>query len=97
MWIGFNASVRTEGEVWALRSLLVRFLFTCRVANLTLRDWLIAFNEECLRQTLAREPTLRDEVEAFDMPLKACGKDGKLEHFTIANVGKQGGGGARPS
>ena len=91
MWTGFNASVRTEREVWALRSLLVRFLFSCRAADLTLRDWLIAFNEACLRQTLVREPTLRDEVEAFDTLLRACGKDGKLEHFTIANFGKQGG------
>jgi DNA helicase-2/ATP-dependent DNA helicase PcrA len=91
MWIGFNGSIQTEREAWTLRSLFVRFLFSCRAADLTLRDWLIDFNEACLRQTLAREPTLRDEVEAFDTLLKACGKGGKLEHFTIANFGKQGG------
>ena len=90
-WFGFNRTLQTEPELRALRLLLSRFLFSHRSPRCLLRDWLDEFNGACLGQTIERESTIRDEVEAFAQLCKACEKDGKLENFTVAAFGGQAG------
>jgi superfamily I DNA/RNA helicase len=90
-WLGFNRSFQTEAERRSLRSSLARFLFAQRDGSISLTRWLGEFYAQCLKRTFEHDPLLRDEEDSFKKLAAACAKGGKLQDFTLANFGGQGG------
>jgi len=90
-WLKFNQSVTSEPMRRQLQKRLVGFLYRSRTPDRALSEWLSDFLSTCLSQTLDREPTLRDDLEAVGKLQVACGTDGRLASFTVAAFGGQGG------
>jgi DNA helicase-2/ATP-dependent DNA helicase PcrA len=88
-WIGFNRSVHDERARYQLRLELVRFLFTHRNGEQSVREWLIDLEESCLGSKL--DGDLRDEREACVRLKKAFASDGILASMTVAVLGGQAG------
>jgi DNA helicase-2/ATP-dependent DNA helicase PcrA len=74
-----------------LRRTLVGFLFSHRRPGASLQAWISEFAKDCLDDTLAREKTLSEEVDALNQLSGAVGPGGKLEAMTLAGFGNQGG------
>jgi DNA helicase-2/ATP-dependent DNA helicase PcrA len=62
---GFTRLASRRIDFKIARRRLVRFLLSHRTPDASLRDWLVAFKEECLNLVFENEPTLRDEREAI--------------------------------
>src|ERR1035438_3707046 len=90
-WYTFNLSLNSDEQRWALRRALVGFLFGHRAADMALSAWLAQFSDACLHKALARETTLGEEKEELIRLSSVCKKGGKLEAFTVASFGGQGG------
>jgi DNA helicase-2/ATP-dependent DNA helicase PcrA len=90
-WLTLNPSRTADDQRTELRCDLVRFLSGHRGADTPLSTWLADFDAACLRQTLTRETTLSEEAEEVGRLTAACRKGGKLDAFTVASFGKQGG------
>jgi DNA helicase-2/ATP-dependent DNA helicase PcrA len=90
-WLAFNRSFQTEAERRSLRSSLTKFLFAQRDGSIPLNKWLGEFYAQCLKTTFEHDPLLRDEEDSFKKLAAACAKDGKLQYFTLAHFGGQGG------
>ncbi len=90
-WLTLNPSSTADHHRTELRRDLVRFLSAHRAADTPLSTWLADFDAACLRQTLTRETTLGEEAEEVGRLTAACKKGGKLDAFTVASFGKQGG------
>jgi DNA helicase II / ATP-dependent DNA helicase PcrA len=90
-WLRFNESVASDGERSGLRRNLVRFLYSNRNPDLSLRDWLSLFIAECLTNSLEREPTLRDDKASIEALAEVCAANARLAGFTVSAFGGQGG------
>jgi len=90
-WFALNVSSVSDSARARLRRALVNFLFAHRQGDLPVRTWLHEFVEACLKDTLQREKTLSEEVEALKQLAAAVRKAGKLEAMTVAGFGHQGG------
>jgi DNA helicase-2/ATP-dependent DNA helicase PcrA len=90
-WLGFNRNSQTAAERRSLQLSLANFLFAHREGGTPLGTWLNEFYGDCLKQTLDRDPLLRDEEDSFRKLAGACAKGEKLEDFTITHFGGQGG------
>jgi DNA helicase-2/ATP-dependent DNA helicase PcrA len=90
-WLAFNRSCQTETEIRSLRLSLTTFLFAHREASAPLDTWLDQIYATCLKETLDRDPMLRDEEESFKKLAAACAEEGKLQDFTVAHFAGQGG------
>jgi len=93
-WLRFNESSSSDDARLRLQRDMVRVLYHTRQAGRSLREWLQEVAEGCLNDTLEREPTLRDDKEAFGALTKACAADARLAGFTISAFGGQGGAGS---
>ncbi|MFH1719758.1 MAG: 3'-5' exonuclease [Planctomycetota bacterium] len=69
----------------------MKFLHSNRRPDLALRDWLSTFHAECLKESLDREPRLRDDKAAVEKLAEVCAADARLSEFTVAAFGGQGG------
>ena len=76
-----------------LRRSVVKFLHSNRKPDLSLRDWLSAFRANCLRDSLEREPRLRDNKVAVETLAQVCAANARLAGFTVSAFGGQGGSG----
>src|SRR5262245_19525351 len=56
-----------------------------------IREWLLAFKEDCLDSAFENEPTLRDERDAIAGVLSACDDGRPLVDWTVAAFAGQGG------
>jgi DNA helicase-2/ATP-dependent DNA helicase PcrA len=56
-----------------------------------MRAWLADFASACLKETLTREKTMAEEVDALRQLETAAQEGGKLEAMTVAGFGHQGG------
>ena len=92
-WLHFNQSVTAEAGRRELQRGLVKFLYSHRIADQALRDWLGEFRVACLDTSLAREPRLRDDDVAVSNLAEVCATDGRLGGFTVSAFGGQGGSG----
>jgi DNA helicase-2/ATP-dependent DNA helicase PcrA len=90
-WLAFNVSLAPDSARATLRRMLVTFLFAHRQPDVPVRTWLAEFVAGCLKDTLRREKTLSEEVEAIKQLAAAVREDGKLEALTVAGFGHQGG------
>jgi DNA helicase-2/ATP-dependent DNA helicase PcrA len=90
-WLAMNVSTKSEAERTRLRRTLVGFLFSHRQPEANLHAWISEFAKVCLDDTLAREKTLSEEVEALNQLSGAVSPGGKLEGMTLAGFGNQGG------
>jgi ATP-dependent DNA helicase Rep/DNA helicase-2/ATP-dependent DNA helicase PcrA len=72
------------------RSKLVSFLFAHRDGSIPLRGWLVGIRDAALAEMFDRETGLADERENFDDLLKASGKGGTLESYSVEIFGNQG-------
>jgi DNA helicase-2/ATP-dependent DNA helicase PcrA len=90
-WEAFNASIRSEADLHALKVTLVGFLFSHRTYERRVGDWLAEARRTLLADTLRKEPALRDEAASLEALLRVCGPEGKLADLTVAGFGGQGG------
>jgi DNA helicase-2/ATP-dependent DNA helicase PcrA len=90
-WLALNVSIKSDGGRGELRRSLVKFLFGHRLSGLSLGEWLDDCDAACLDETLKRERTLTEEVEALKQLVRATRPAGKLEAMTVAGFGYQGG------
>jgi DNA helicase-2/ATP-dependent DNA helicase PcrA len=82
-----TAAVREK--VMLLEAAMVRFLMARRMPELQLRQWLSDFNDACLAEVLAFEPTLRDDAETFAAMLAATDGEGKLVGYQVKTLAGQ--------
>ena len=92
-WQRFNETITAEAGRRVLQRDLVRFLYSHRLADKLLRDWLSDFRETCLDSCLVREPRLRDDAVAVTKLAEVCTPDARLAGFTVSAFGGQGGAG----
>lgn len=91
-WMMFNNGLGcADSRTLELRRQLVRFLWTYRDATLTLREWLGAFNAQCLKNTFYPGCESQDECEALAELQSACASDGAIANFTVSTFAGQGG------
>ncbi len=90
-WEVFNRTAGSDEMLVSLRRQLVRFLWSHRVPDMPLHEWLCDFNSTCLDPTLRRETELNDEKEALGRLLQACAPGGAIANFTVgAFAGQRG-------
>jgi len=92
-WLRFNESVTSDADRRQLRRDLVKFLHSNRKPDQILRDWLSTFHARCLKESLDREPRLRDDKAAVEKLADVCAADARLAGFTVSTFGGQGGSG----
>jgi len=90
-WLALNVSSNSDDARTKLRRTLVSFLFAHRQGDVPVRTWLSEFATACLKDTLRREKTLSEEVEALRQLAGAVQERGKLEAMTVGGFGHQGG------
>lgn len=90
-WFGFNPSRRTEQDRRALRLALTSFLKGNRMPEASLHDWLDAFDEAGVRDSLESEPTLAHEAAVFRDLLQASDFNGPMQDTTVAGFSGQAG------
>jgi len=90
-WLRFNESVKSDAGRRQLQRSLVKFLYSSRVPDQPLRDWLFEFRAECLDGPLQQEPRLRDDNAAVVKLAAVCAADARLTGFTVSAFGGQGG------
>ena len=90
-WRTFNGSVASDRENLDLSRELVRFLFGKRDTTESLRSWLKAFHDSCLKAAFEREPLLNDECMKVTGIMSLCEPDKKLAGWSVVQFGGQGG------
>ena len=90
-WHSFNELLVTQSERRQAELALVTFLQEHRTPDVPLHKWLDAFLDAGLRQTLDREPRLRDDREKVNQLLTVTSPKGPLAAITVAFFGGQGG------
>ena len=90
-WLALNVSIKSDAGRGELRRSLVKFLFGHRLNGSPMRAWLAEFATACLKETLKREKTLAEEIEALKQLAEATHAGGKLEAMTVAGFGHQRG------
>jgi DNA helicase-2/ATP-dependent DNA helicase PcrA len=88
---GFTRLASRRIDFKIARRRLVAFLLSHRTPEAALRDWLLAFKEECLDLVFEDEPTLRDERQAIAGVLSASEDGRPLVDWTVATFAGQGG------
>jgi len=88
---GFTRLASRRIDFKIARRRLVAFLLSHRTPEAALRDWLLAFKEECLDLVFENEPTLRDERQAITGVLSASEDGRPLVDWTVATFAGQGG------
>lgn len=89
-WLRFNESCTTSTERHELQRSFTRSLFLNRTRLKALNVWLSKLETDLLQGAFLREPTLRQEEDAFKELIKAA-QSGKLSHFSVEDFGGQTG------
>lgn len=92
-WLRFNESVTSDTGRRQLQRQLVKFLYSNREPDQPLRDWLFTLHKDSLKDSLDREPRLRDDRQAVEKLKEVCTVDARLAGFTVSAFGGQGGSG----
>lgn len=92
-WVRFNESIMDETGQHKLRKDLVRFLYSHRIPDESLSQWLSEFCAHCLDPALRNEPRLADDRVAVAKLAEICGTNARLAAFTVSAFGGQGGSG----
>ena len=79
-----------EADALQARARLISTLFANRDGSIPLRKWLRALHEAVLDEAFEQEPGLADEKDNFADLVKAAGKDGALESYSVEIFGNQG-------
>ena len=91
-WASITKATRSgDRRAQERRVQLIRFLLSHRRGDPLLRDWLGAFQDNCLATALDSDDTLRDEREALGTILTAAAAGGRIADWTVAVFGGQGG------
>jgi DNA helicase-2/ATP-dependent DNA helicase PcrA len=90
-WELFNRTASSDEMLMSIRRQCVRFLWSHRTPDDSLRKWLSDFNSACLDPMLKRETELNDEKEALDQLLDACAPGRVIAKFTVAAFAGQRG------
>lgn len=89
-WRLMRRSLTRGRTLLEARSKLVSFLFAHRDGSIPLRRWLVDIGDAALTEMFEQEAGLADEKESFDDLLKASGKSGALESYSVEIFGNQG-------
>lgn len=92
-WLRFNESETSDAGRRQLKRHLVKFLHSNRQPDQSLREWLSILETECLKDSLEREPRLRDDKAAVAKLTAVCAAGARLAGFTVSAFGGQGGSG----
>ncbi|MFH5803194.1 ATP-dependent helicase [Alienimonas sp. DA493] len=90
-YLSFNRTLTSERNRLEAVHDLVACLRNLGVGDMPFRSWLSALSASCLRSHLSADPTMQQETKTLDNLLAACGSGGKLEDWTAARFGGQGG------
>lgn len=90
-WNTFNKSGTDQTQRAERRRELIRFLFSNRIPDYPLSEWLGHFHSQILLPLFERESMIEDEIEAFNTLLSASADDPTMEGMTVAVFGKQTG------
>jgi len=90
LWRRLFRAPASNAEQLATRKQLIRVLFAQRDGAQPLRQWLLALQEGILKEALAREPGLADEVDNFADLISATDQGAPLAAFTVEIFGNQG-------
>lgn len=88
-WRSMRRSLTREAALLAARAQLIKTLFAHRDGSISLHSWLLALQNNALRDIFEEEPGLVDEKENFDALLSAS-KDGALKDYSVEVFGNQG-------
>jgi ATP-dependent DNA helicase Rep/DNA helicase-2/ATP-dependent DNA helicase PcrA len=89
-WRSMRRSLTREADALQARARLISTLFANREGPIPLRKWLRALHEAVLDEAFEQEPGLADEKDNFADLVKAAGKDGALESYSVEIFGNQG-------
>ncbi len=89
-WRLMRRSLTREVDALPERARLISTLFAHRDGSIPLRKWLIALRDEVLNDAFNEEPGLADEKDNLEDLLKAAGKGGVLQSYTVEIFGNQG-------
>lgn len=90
LWRRLFRAPASNAEQLATRKQLIRVLFAQRDGAQPLRQWLLSLQEGILKETLACEPGLADEVDNFADLISATAQGAPLAAFTVEIFGNQG-------
>ncbi|WUR16021.1 ATP-dependent helicase [[Empedobacter] haloabium] len=90
LWRRLFRAPASNAEQLATRRKLIRVLFAQRDGAQPLRQWLLALQEGILKETLACEPGLADEVDNFANLISGTAPGAPLAAFTVEIFGNQG-------
>lgn len=90
-WLRFIPSIVRDSEIAACRRELVQFLHQTRQTGRSLNEWLTLFKGKGLYARISKEPTMSDEIEAFDTLYQLTEAKGKLVKYTVGYFGGQRG------
>ena len=89
-WRLMRRSLTQGRALLEARSKLVAFLFAHRDGSIPLCHWLAGIRDAALTEMFEHETGLADEKENFEDLLKASGKSGALESYSVEVFGNQG-------
>jgi DNA helicase-2/ATP-dependent DNA helicase PcrA len=90
-WERLNPGIQSEAGLHDLKLKLTRFLFNHRSPDMLASQWLQDIKSHLLDEIFGREPSLRDEGNAFGALVRAYGDGGKLSELTVSELGGQAG------
>lgn len=90
-WLQFNPSLAADSEIINCRRMLVNFLFSNRVPEMPLHEWLKKFLDHSLLDNFKTETTFSDELNTLEIFYKRACPGEPLEAFTVQIFGGQKG------
>jgi DNA helicase-2/ATP-dependent DNA helicase PcrA len=90
-YLAFNQTLASERRRLDAMHEFVACLRNLCGGDMPFHSWLSALADSCLRSHLSADPTMQQDAETLDKLFTACESDGKLENWTVARFGGQGG------
>lgn len=90
-YLAFNRTLSSERSRLDAMHELVACLRGLGDGDSSFHSWLSPLADSCLRSHLSADPTMKQETKTLDKLLAASEPDGKLENWTVARFGGQGG------
>lgn len=90
-YLAYNQTLASERSRLTAMHELVACLKNLCGGDMSFHSWLSTLADSCLRSHLSADSTMRQEAEILDKLLAECESAGKLENWTVARFGGQGG------
>lgn len=90
-YLAFNRTLKSESSRVDATRTLVAVLREHRNVNIRFGKWLEFLCESCVRQHLAADPTMHQELAVLNKIIGLTAQGKKLDDWTIARFGSQGG------